>query len=195
VSDNKLILHPQDPNIGIADLDRFVSDLGKIGLIGNKYADHEFQIGEKFLELIDFVQHRRAILLDKSGTRGIVDSYTGRSIEVVSYGEQISLHGVNSYMQDCYLRCPSCQFEQDINVVYNVLSTWHENQKTYRWHCEQCAESWHVYELNWHDGFAFARCAIDIWHIHYDEAVPTQPLLEFLKNKTGGDWTYFYYRI
>lgn len=162
MSDNKLILHPQNPNIGIINLDSFADELREVGLIGNKYVNYEFQAGERFLELINFVQNHCALVLDKGDIKEIFDNHIMCAVQIASYGEQTSLHGVNSYMQDCCLRCPSCNFEQDVNVVYKVLSAWYENQETYRWHCSQCAKSWHVYELNWQNGFAFARCAIDI---------------------------------
>jgi hypothetical protein len=201
MSDNKLILHPQNPNIGIKDLEEFITDLREIGLISsNHYIDHidgktYFQTGENFLKLIDFIEHRRVLLFDKTGIKEIDANHKDCHIQVSDYGKQVTCHGANMYMQYCRLQCPSCGFEQDVNAAYAVLSKWYENQEIYCWQCEQCARSWHVYELNWHDGFAFARCAIDIWHIHYNEAVPTQPLLKFLQDKTGGSWTYFYYKI
>jgi len=191
MADNKLILHPQDSNVGISDFDGFINKLHKIGFLGKKYAGYSYQSGDKFLDWSHFVESRHALLLGQNGIKGIVDNYLMCSVYVIDYRDKVSLHGANGYLD--LIRCPACGTEYNYNVV--ALSEWHDNPETYRWQCKECHKSWQVSELDWQNGCAFTRCAIDIWGVHLNEAIPTQPFLEFLKKETGGDWTYFYYRV
>ena len=202
MADNKLILHPKSPNIGIQNSVEFIADLHEIGLLdaNTAYVDSidgetSYKAGSSFLELIDFIEHRKAILLGRAGLPTKVDNSNMCSINVIDYGKKVSHHGFNSYTNNCYIQCPNCRFVGERFIHSDILSKWYEDEATANWQCRQCDRSWHVYDLNIGDGFTLARCAIDIWHIHYREAIPTQKLLNFLGQKTGGEWSYFYYRI
>ncbi|MBD3886476.1 hypothetical protein IFO70_32880 [Phormidium tenue FACHB-886] len=196
MADHKLILHPQNANVGITNFDCFVSDLCSIGLITGDSKEPSkgyFQTGSRFLELVDFIQIRRALLLKEGGVQEVVDNYKMCFVQLIDYGKEIKFHGMNQYTDSYYPCCPVCGLESDKAV--DVLSAWWDNQETYRWLCQQCGQFWCVYDLNWRGEMAFVRCAIDIWHIHPNEALPSQELLEFLHHKTGGAWKYFYYRF
>ena len=197
MANHKLILHRQNPHIGITDSNLFVHELRSIGFIaGDRKAqsnDVYFECGNRFLELINFTEERYTLLLGESGLEGVARNRLRCSVQLVDYGEKIWFHDVNEYTDNYPPCCPACGLAT--KNAMDVLSAWWDDKEAYRWVCPQCSQPWHIYDLDWGDGMAFVRCAIDIWHIHRDEAVPSQELLEFLQDKTGGRWQYYYYRF
>lgn len=90
------------------------------------------------------------------------------------------------YTQTVNPKCPACK---------KRISEW----KTPDWqtagqlcHCDKCQKQTLYSELNWKHECGFARCGFEINHIYPHEAVPTDQLLEKLKQFSGVEWDYCY---
>jgi len=90
------------------------------------------------------------------------------------------------YTQTVNPKCPACK---------KRISDW----KTPNWknaeqlcNCDKCQKQTLYSELNWKHECGFARCGFEISHIYPHEAVPTDQLLEKLKQFSGFEWNYCY---
>jgi len=61
--------------------------------------------------------------------------------------------------------------------------------------CDKCQVQTPYAELNWKHECGFARCGFMVNHIHPHEALPTDQLLDLLKQATGFEWDYSYANI
>ena len=58
--------------------------------------------------------------------------------------------------------------------------------------CDKCQVQTPYTELNWKHECGFARCGFVVNHIYPHEALPTDQLLDLLKQATGFEWDYSY---
>jgi len=58
--------------------------------------------------------------------------------------------------------------------------------------CDKCQVQTPYTELNWKHECGFARCGFVVNHIYPHEALPTDPLLDLLKQAAGFEWDYSY---
>jgi hypothetical protein len=195
-----LILHPTNPGAGLVDQAEFIDCLCQIGLLGEQCAhrgdSHCYRQGKRFFELVDFGRtHRTRILGDVNGQLQQVNEVDGRTlchIEIHDNGGEPAILGIcNAYTVPPL--CPSCGYE--IEKWDTVLGEWCDNKSGFVWHCPQCHAESTIHELDWRQGLAFARYAIEISEVWRGEAVPSKELLSTLSDVSGENWTYFYFRF
>jgi hypothetical protein len=199
MAENKMILYPKNPHALLGGMNRFLNGLMDIGLINEEFEYYRekncFRQGKKFLELIKFLEVRKSILVDKTHPledHYAVDNSTTCFVQAKDFGNDLEILGVmNSYTNPPV--CPSCG--NKIIDFSTVISEWYENKNLFLWTCKQCNSKMHIYDLDWKQGLGFAHYCLDIWHIHFQEAVPSEEFLKSLYDITGQTWIYFYFRF
>jgi len=195
MSDDKLILYPTNPFASIDNRNNFLNYLEGIGFIGETFqyfGETHHKPGTKFYEFIEFLNNWTAIILED----------TGQGLEEVRREPnrlhcQIELTKVSSepeiiasvYSLDP--KCPFCGYE----AKWDFVNEWYYNKAHFRWICPNCTRDALIYDLDWGGATGFARYFIEIWNIHFDEAVPSERLMKALMQYSGEVWAWFYYRI
>ena len=85
------------------------------------------------------------------------------------------------------LRYPGCQHK--IDNAPAIIE--HFDQP---WRCPQCDNSGDFNDINWRKSAAVASLFIEITAVFPKEAVPSDKLLEQLKQTSDADWSWFYSR-
>jgi hypothetical protein len=184
VSDNKLVLHPENPTSILQDPPELLESLRQLRLIGasfNHLGELHHKAGPRFAELVVF----------KAGAapppaRG--DEVTHHVALTETTENPVFLGGANARAPVC----PGCQAPFD---------GWRERLQEWQtapdepWTCARCGRRRRAHELDWARRGGFARYALDIWNIREDEAVPSPELLELLRVMTYDQFTWFYYRF
>ncbi len=80
-------------------------------------------------------------------------------------------------------RCPGCRSPQA--AVDPAVA-----DASYR--CETCGIRSAVSDLDWRRSLGFGRCFLEIAGVHPHEAVPSDKLLDALRDYSETDWRYFY---
>ena len=204
MSDNKLVLHPANPNAVFNDSATLINKLKKNCFLGeskgiseNPYSlgEHFFETGKNFLKLVDFYFSHKALVLDNPSVSpknaNIVDSkkLCYISIPKPSLDPQ--------YLGGFYTpspNCPNCDYQY--SNPFELIDTWFKKDKFISaQNCPECEESFFINELDWEKCVGFSRQTISIWNVRAGEAIPSDKLLTLLQNITNTDWTYFYSRL
>lgn len=143
----------------------------------NKQNTNQYLPGDNFLSLITFLGCSPNInLIPVEGESHCFISFIEHSQEPLCLG----------YTQTVNPKCPACK---------KRIGEW----KTTNWQtagqlcsCDKCQKQTLYAELNWKHECGFARCGFEIHHIYPHEAVPTDQLLDKLKQFSSFEWTYCY---
>lgn len=197
MSDNKLILHPIDPEVRLPPESAFLVHLADIGLIGaptKYYGTTHYLQGPRFEVLVPFAHSHRTVILASADpglfTPRIADSRSLVSIELCPPTDAIEFLGAGNV--ECPF-CPSCDLAVEDWAA--LVSAWYDDQAKYQYICPGCQRGWRPWHLDWRGTNGFSRFAIAFWHIHQGEAGPSQELLSALHEVSGTPWTFFYYRL
>ena len=181
MADNKLVLHPAQPWAILQDPFLLMDQLREIGLVGSSYphmGELHYRAGTRFKELVPSQPQQG------SGTQPPCH---------VSLAETATdprfLGGSNAQPPAC--RHCGAKFA-DWN---SQLLAWQAEKRRYLWSCHGCRRQVPIDDLNWRRTGGIARYSLDIWEINEGAAEPAPELLQFLMDKTGESWRFFYYRF
>jgi hypothetical protein len=174
-----LLLFPGDPCWVPGDRAAFISSLTELGLIsgGEGSADTAgFRPGPEYLSLIMFLGCSPRVsfdpLHDDSGQPvGLLHCRIYPEVQFVSAAPGPKV------------RCARCRApagEVDVTVHDRVYT------------CPRCGATAAVSALDWRQAAGFGRCFVDVEGIHPHEAVPSDKLLDSLRECSGNDWAYCY---
>ncbi len=182
---NQLILHPRDihasPAPGV-----LLDALAEIAFIGTPfdYQGHtHYRPGEDFLELITFLGCSPVVSLGEPGLTG--DDFCHISV-LPELREATLLHGSNVKPP----RCPHCRHPHA--DWREMLAAWQQQLTDYLHECPNCAQQTPPHRLKWRQSAGMLRSGIAVWGIYEGEAVPSERLLDTLKDCGDGPWGYFY---
>jgi len=139
--------------------------------------NNQYLPGDNFLSLITFLGCSPNINLTP------VEDESHCFISIIEQRQETVCLG---YTQTVKPKCPACK--KRIND-WNIAG-WQSAGKLC--HCDKCHKQTLYSELNWKHECGFARCGFEINHIYPHEAVPTDQLLEKLKQFSGFEWDYCY---
>ena len=174
-----LLLHPDEPDWIPEDRVEFVNLLGELGLIDpatDAGETSDFSLGHRFSALVMFLGCSPNILIRPQ------DAGDGQPVSRLRchlYPDQRFL----SASKAPSVRCPYCRAPAN-GVAPSVPD------RSYS--CPQCGSVSPVCALDWRQSAGFGRCFLEITGIYPHEAVPSDRLLETLRDYSGGVWRYFY---
>jgi len=182
MSDNLLILYPQNPNSGIVEPDEIRRALSECSFTAETTIafgkQHEMP-GPRFLELLKFVDRPPAGEL-----------WAPHTVEIKEPNDSIQfLGGANTENPSC----PSCSAE--VPDWTEEISAWYDSDNRYLVTCRGCGLASPVWELDWHLTCGFGKQSIDVWHVGFKDAVPSGELGSVLERLGVGTWSYFYYHL
>jgi hypothetical protein len=174
-----LLLHADDACLVPDDQSALVHLLTDLGLTGDTWEDEReygFWPGQQFLSLVMFL-----------GCSPLV----GFDPHQAGEGQPVCRLLMHSYSDVKFLsttpcpagRCPHCR--TGLKVAQDAP---HDGVYT----CPGCGRSAVVSDLDWRQGAGFGRFFIEIRGIYPHEAVPTDKLLDTLRDSSGTNWRYFY---
>ena len=182
---HQLILHPLDMNAEF-DSPAILAGLNRIGLIGDDFelaGERHYRPGEHFLELITFLGCSPVVSLGEPGLTGDEFCY----ISLLPLREEpFFLHGDNIKPP----RCPNCRHANP--AWKQLIQAWQQDRQAYRYTCPECQGQYPLPRLKWRQSAGFLRSGIVIWGIHEGEAVPSEQLLDTLRQTSHIPWGYFY---
>lgn len=200
MSDNELILHPEDPFAIINDVEAFTRDLHKIGFLGetfNFFGTECYRPGIKFYELIRFLEERTTIIIGEEGTRPEdwqrVPNRSTCFVQIRKLKQESEFWF--SFLTTSTPFCLACGNILTFETAKTIVHDWHLNKSGFHWTCPHCSKTLRIQDIDWDRTGGFGRASISIMHVHFREAIPSKSLLDQLQTVTQERWTYFYSRI
>lgn len=184
--DNRLVLHPADPQAAPDDLPGLVQALEGIGFIGGTLdfrGRRHYRPGEDFLQLVSFLGCSPVVALGEPGATG--DDFCHVDVQAPEPAPRF-LAGANLKKP----RCPGCRYT--IEEWPAIIAAWEQDRGGYHWRCPLCGNTYPPPQLNWRQSAGFARMFIEVWGIFEGEAVPGQTLMTCLRQATATEWDFFY---
>jgi len=138
--------------------------------------------GERFLSLITFLGCSPNVNLFP------VD---GENHCFISFIEPTEFPSCVGYTKTANPKCPNCTKR----IADWKISDWQlpgEILPGKLCYCDKCQVQTPYTELNWKHECGFARCGFVVNHIYPHEALPTDQLLDLLKQAAGFEWDYSY---
>lgn len=186
MADNILYLHPHEPN-AIADAATLVAALRTVGFIADAFDFHgaqHYKPGAEFLHLLTFLGCSPVVSLGEPGLTG----------EEFCHIEFTAASTTPHFVAGQNVKAPRCRHcNQRIDEWAALFKEW-PHHATEEWHCPSCGKSTPLHRLKWKQCAGFACQFIKVWGIFEGEAVPGEELLNVLRQVSGGEWDYFYYR-
>ncbi len=187
MSANLLILHPKDPDANPTDSTSLIAMLQSLAFIDDSFEFEgklHYRPGEDFLQLMTFLGCSPVVALGEPGLTGedfCHVAFEGPEAETRFVG------GRNVKPP----RCPACghRFQQ----WQDLVDAWEDDREGYRLTCPECGSEQTVTALKWRQCAGFGRFFIKVWGIFEGEAVPSDRLLDALREHSGTAWSYFYY--
>lgn len=184
---NQLVLTPAEAHAAAQDKRELLYRLEQIGFIGTPLmfeGQQHYRPGENFLQLLTFLGCSPVVALGEPGATG--EEFCHVQLEG-SYDQPRFIGGSNVKTP----RCPGCGFR--IEGWPELVAQWQATPEL-RWHCPLCHKEYTVPKLRWRQCAGFGRFFLHIWGVFEGEAVPSEELLRALREVSGCDWQYFYYR-
>ena len=182
MSDNILVLVPADPTVASTEVHAIRNRLRDCGFLGPTSSmfgvAHELP-GARFCELL---------LFSPAPSPGKL--FAPHTVELSPPTEEIEFLG-GAETESPF--CPSCSFV--IEEWPDLLSGWYEEKNTYVWCCPSCATQSRPWQLQWGISAGFGKQQIKVWHVGYQQAVPSPELLSHLYELGGGPWLHFFYHL
>jgi len=174
---SKLIFFPKDPLQSFGKIEIFKILVDQLFIDEIPHSENHYLPSERFLSLLTFLGCSPNINLTPT---------PDQTHCFVSFLSPTAKPQCLGYTNTCKPKCPNCT---------KRIANW----KTDNWQktgascqCDKCGTQVTYAELNWKQECGFARCGFEIAHIYPHEAVPTDQLLEILREKTGANWLYCY---
>ena len=198
MSDNILKIIPLNPEssttLAKPDLIKYLKDIKLINEKKIVTSKEYYNQGDQFLSLIKFHGFHTVIELGKVGNdlkeinRG--NSYNYCTIEVEFKDSGIHFLGGGNTQSPFCINCNYC-----IEDWMSLMSEWYDNQDTYVWKCPDCSNTYKPWEFDWKQTNGFGNKVIKIWGVYENEAIPSDILLDGLKDISNIDWKYFYFHF
>lgn len=179
---NSLFIHPQQAEY-VPENDRsLVKNLQDIAFLGKPWpvsTGNGFLLGERFFQLITFMGCAPAFKLEPSGPGD--EQFCHISISIFPTPQFRFLRSERP------ARCPTCRKP-------GITAAEFEQQKMTEahWCCPSCQQVIVLQELDWRKEAGLARCLLEVRDVYPHEGVPTDHLLQQLREFTAQEWSYFY---
>lgn len=174
-----LLLHPDEPDWVPADRADFVALLGNLGLIDAASEAGEgsvFRLGRQFLDLVMFLGCSPHVVIDPQDPDG------GQPVCRLRYHVYSDVRFLSARMPPA-VRCPHCRAPASGGV---------QRAPDRPFSCPQCGRISAAQALDWRQAAGFGRCFLELSGIYPHEAVPSDRLMETLRNYSRSPWCYFY---
>ena len=184
---NQLILCPERPELVPSDTAALLQRLHAIGFIADTLTfegREHYRPGEDFLQLITFLGCSPVVALGEPGATG--DEFCHIQFDGPSAKPQF-IAGSNVKVP----RCPGCGHR--LEQWQPEIKAWQENAE-HVWRCPECGNEYSPTLLRWRQCAGFGRYFITVWGVFEGEAVPSEELLNALRELSDFDWRYFYVR-
>lgn len=174
---SKLIFFPKSTTEIIGNKTLMQSLIKSQFIIVDAHKNNHYLPSERFLSLITFLGCSPNINLFP------VDGEDHCFISFIEASEQAICVGHTNTVNP---KCPACT-----KRITNWQTTnWQLARKICT--CDKCQQQTPYADLNWKQECGFARCGFVVNHIYPHEAVPTDQLLDLLKQVSKFDWDYCY---
>ena len=156
---------------------RLLSLLAELGLVeisaGVPGVEGALRAGPEFLALLTFLGCSPHVVLEPGGGK------TPCHLRQHLYPEVRFIASAAS----AQVRCPHCRHPIDAlgSGAHDALHT-----------CAGCGRITALSALDWRRSAGFGRCFLEIVGVHPHEAVPSDRLLDSLRELSSTDWQYFY---
>jgi len=191
----QLCLVPSEAEQIPADLQELLTGLREIGFVGDEfdfYDETQYRPGANFLKLVHFyASHPITRLKHVDGELVPVEVIDSRDDCAITLDDVTLTPEFLGGPCTIAPQCPKCGYAEE--EWGEMLNDWYYRKAEHRWVCPNCQTEQRVYDLDWQDGAAIGRFQIIIEGIAYEEAAPTQQLLDALLRITGFSWKYFYW--
>ena len=180
----KLVFHSSNPNYTPDRLAEIISEMQKVGFLGEKWMSPEsvlgerYLIGDSFLSLVTFMGCAPAIELEPLENQP--DSLEFCHIEIQEVENTVHFIRGGEHLIS---RCPHCRQRH---------ADWKTIPKSLVYTCDKCKVETHLSEYDWKNTAGCGRFFINLHGIYPQEAIPTSSLLQTLNKISDTDWRYFY---
>jgi hypothetical protein len=184
---NQLILHPAQSIAVLRNKRDLLYRLEQMEFIGAPLMfnnQQHYRPGARFLQLLTFLGCSPVVALGEPGVTGEEFCH----VQLDGPYEQASFIGGSNVKVP---RCPGCGFRVE---TWSVLVEQWQAAPERPWHCPLCGKEYQVPQLRWRQCAGFGRFFLRIWGVFEGEAVPSEELLQALREVSGFEWQYFYYR-
>lgn len=211
MSDNVLILHPQDALFvpaDVADLHAFLEEQELVRDLEPSDEDDAAPEGPRILCATGARYAEHIVFTgDDDARHGAVyepDTDTWHPVQRPEFIRDLATVGVvgplahefflaNAYTDDP--TCPACKASAKRGDIANAWQQAVERDGPREVPCSACSASVLPWDFDWHRTAAFARVYIQLWHIHLDEAAPAPAFMNALAARTGTPWSFLYYQL
>lgn len=169
MSSHYLVLHPLDPEWTVASLTGLQQALKTLGLLGKARQPGEFLAGSEYLNLVTYLGCSPQISLGEAETATRITLCESTPSPRLNAGTNVKSP-----------RCKTCRQTIELADARLQLQT-----------CSHCGQP---LKLDWRRSAALGRVFIEISNVYESEAVPSEALLERLREATGMVWDYCYIR-
>lgn len=182
----RLVLHPCDVAYVTPSWNPLTEALQTVQFIGDSWGDEQskrFLAGDQFLNFITFMGCSPYIVFEPPPDSSL--DFCHIQFSPIYSGVQFRCASNN-----VFARCPQCR--KRVANWEPAITKWRTNSATTVFHCDKCHAEISLYQMGWRHTAGFSRMFIDIYSIHPQEGVPTDPLLDLLEKASGTAWRYFY---
>ncbi len=183
---NILYLFPE--SIEQLDPTRLIDELKSSGFIGETFEyqhNVHYKPGTEFLQLVTFLGCSPVVSLGEIGSTGEEFAH----IQFVGPFEQPQFVGGENIKP---IRCQNCGHRD--TESNRQLPNWLRLGQRATWQCPQCGHQTPIAELKWRKCGGLGQFFIKIWGIFESEAVPGDRIQHILRESSGCEWRYFYFR-
>jgi hypothetical protein len=154
-----------------------------LGDLWGEEGDGRFLAGNHFLKFITFMGCSPYIVFEPPPD----GSFNFCHIELSKIYTGIQFRSAS---REVFARCPQCR--KRMNQWEPFISQWQTDSAATDFYCDKCNAKVSLYALQWRQTAGFGRMFMDVYSIHPQEGVPTDPLLALLEKASGTPWQYFY---
>jgi len=177
MSTSRLIFFPASTDDTFGSQSTLETLINSQFIISEAHDTHHYLPGDRFLNLITFLGCSPNINLFP------VDGESHCFISLIEHTD--SAHCVG-FTKTAKPKCPNCTKR----IADWKISGWQLPGKLCN--CDKCQLQTPYSQLNWKHECGFARCGFMVNHIYPHEAVPTDQLMDLLKQASGFKWDYSY---
>lgn len=179
----QLVFRPAQPEASLVqtELVDILTGLGLIGEVVSPSQPRRYYIGERFLQYLNFMGCAPALEFEPAA-KSAPDWSAFTFIHLPAVSTSVRCF-VDSMMAKP--TCPHCNKR-------HAMATQAQPQTEAMMQCPKCEHQARWQDWDWREFGGCARQFISIANVYPKEALPTESLLQHLREKTNFSWRYFY---
>lgn len=183
----RLVLTPRDPYFVPSDMDRLIGRLQDLEFISATITDQEppaYLLGDRFMQLVTFMGCSPFIRLEPNEENQPFCHFA----VLGPFAAPRFILGKNTRPPNC----PACR--KRVAAWVEILDLWRKDPDGYQTTCPHCGSKHSPVKFNWRQTAGVGRIFFYVENIFPSEAIPSEDLLQALRDcdPSAQAWNYFY---